>query len=64
MVYMPPNLKRSIGYDKEGAQQLKGKLVDTNKWIGTAGDCCSMAMYHSSNNLSELYVAFTSRSIP
>ena len=25
------------GFDKEGAQQLKHKLVDTSKWIGTAG---------------------------
>jgi len=48
------NLQRSIelawqnGYDPQGARQLKHKLVDTKKWIGTA----------------ELYVAFVSRGIP
>jgi hypothetical protein len=25
------------GYDREGAQSLKGKLVGRRKWIGTAG---------------------------
>ncbi|THH32960.1 hypothetical protein EUX98_g1181 [Antrodiella citrinella] len=38
----------SKGFDQEGAQQLKRKLYDTNKWIGTA----------------ELWVAFASRGIP
>ena len=37
-----------LGYDKEGAQDLKHKLVGTSKWIGTA----------------ELHVAFLSRGIP
>ncbi|KAG2348536.1 DUF1671-domain-containing protein [Suillus weaverae] len=47
------NLQRWIeaawkeGYDREGAKDL-GKLVDTNKWIGTG----------------ELYAAFTSRGVP
>ncbi|KAI0256488.1 peptidase family C78-domain-containing protein [Lactifluus subvellereus] len=36
------------GYDPEGAQGLKGKLVGHTKWIGTA----------------ELYVAFTYRGVP
>lgn len=36
------------GYDEEGAEQLKHKLVGANKWIGTA----------------DLYVAFTYRGIP
>ncbi|KAH9004936.1 DUF1671-domain-containing protein [Lactarius hatsudake] len=36
------------GFDPEGAEGLKGKLVGHNKWIGTA----------------ELYVAFTYRGIP
>jgi len=36
------------GFDPDGAEQLKGKLVGHNKWIGTA----------------ELYVAFTYRGIP
>lgn len=44
---MPPgvrNLQRWIesawahGYDEEGAQQLKHKLIGTEKWIGTAGE--------------------------
>lgn len=26
------------GFDEEGAEQLKGKLVGTSKWIGTAGE--------------------------
>ncbi|KAI0306763.1 peptidase family C78-domain-containing protein [Multifurca ochricompacta] len=48
------NLKRLIeeawsqGFDPEGAQGLRGKLVGHRKWIGTA----------------ELYVAFTYRGIP
>ena len=25
------------GFDPDGAEQLKGKLVGHNKWIGTAG---------------------------
>jgi hypothetical protein len=25
------------GFDPEGAEQLRGKLVGHNKWIGTAG---------------------------
>ncbi|EPQ58062.1 DUF1671-domain-containing protein [Gloeophyllum trabeum ATCC 11539] len=37
-----------LGYDKEGATQLKRQLVGTQKWIGTA----------------DIYVAFTLRSIP
>ncbi|KAI0336376.1 DUF1671-domain-containing protein [Cubamyces sp. BRFM 1775] len=36
------------GYDEEGAEQLKHRLVDTKKWIGTA----------------DIYVAFTYRGIP
>ncbi|KAI0064700.1 DUF1671-domain-containing protein [Artomyces pyxidatus] len=36
------------GFDEEGAQQLRHKLVDKSKWIGTA----------------ELHVAFTYRGIP
>jgi len=36
------------GFDPDGAEELKGKLVGYNKWIGTA----------------ELYVAFTYRGIP
>lgn len=36
------------GFDKEGAKDLKNKLVDTRKWIGTA----------------EIHVAFLSRGIP
>ncbi|KAI9064277.1 DUF1671-domain-containing protein [Trametes sanguinea] len=35
-------------YDEDGAREYKYKLVDTNKWIGTA----------------EIYVAFTYRGIP
>ncbi|KAI5124328.1 hypothetical protein M0805_008935 [Coniferiporia weirii] len=38
----------NAGFDEEGAVDLKGKLVGTKKWIGTA----------------ELYVAFLSRGIP
>lgn len=38
----------SKGFDKEGADQLKHKLFETSKWIGTA----------------ELWVAFSSRGIP
>lgn len=26
------------GFDQEGKQQLKGKLVGTSKWIGTTGE--------------------------
>jgi hypothetical protein len=26
------------GFDKEGAKQLKHKLMNTRKWIGTAGE--------------------------
>lgn len=26
-----------LGFDEEGRDQLKNKLVDTHKWIGTAG---------------------------
>ncbi|KAG2366844.1 peptidase family C78-domain-containing protein [Suillus spraguei] len=57
---LPPsvrNLQRWIeaawkeGYDLEGAKDLRS-LVDTKKWIGTAG------------TLSELYTAFTFRGVP
>ena len=27
-----------LGFDVEGARQLKHKLVNTKKWIGTAGE--------------------------
>ncbi|KDQ10191.1 hypothetical protein BOTBODRAFT_36468 [Botryobasidium botryosum FD-172 SS1] len=37
-----------LGYDPQGFQDLRGKLVGTRKWIGTA----------------ELWVAFSSRGIP
>lgn len=30
------NLFKS-GFDPDGAEELKGKLVGYNKWIGTAG---------------------------
>ncbi|KAI1796022.1 peptidase family C78-domain-containing protein [Ganoderma leucocontextum] len=36
------------GYDLEGAEDMRRKLVDTSKWVGTA----------------ELYVAFTYKGIP
>ena len=30
-----------VGYDEEGAYQLNRELLDTNKWIGTAGTALS-----------------------
>ena len=34
-----PSHRWSSGHDEDGAHQLKHKLVDTTKWIGTAGMC-------------------------
>lgn len=46
------------GYDPEGKEQLKGKLVGTSKWIGTTGEtavCCADP---------DLYAMFTSLGVP
>lgn len=32
-----PHSELNLGYDSLGAEQLGRKLVDTTKWIGTAG---------------------------
>jgi len=29
---------RILGFDRDGAKDLKNKLVGTKKWIGTAGE--------------------------
>ncbi len=53
------------GFDPDGAEQLKGKLVGYNKWIGTAGKMGYNLFINSLTSvLQELYVAFTYRGIP
>jgi hypothetical protein len=58
-------IKVYVGFDEEGAQQLKHKLVGTSKWIGTAGEATNYMLIFANSNINlELYVAFISRSIP
>lgn len=52
------------GFDEEGAGQLKGKLVGTTKWIGTAGEHQLIVLHCAPDVSAELYVAFTCRGIP
>lgn len=54
-----------IGYDQEGAEDMRRDLVDSNKWIGTAGMCplCFLSLT-SLDHTTELYVAFTYKGIP
>lgn len=33
----PLDLCFRLGYDEDGARELGNEIVETNKWIGTAG---------------------------
>jgi hypothetical protein len=60
-------LRPRTGYDADGAKDLKHKVVGTKKWIGTAGIIIIHSFCWSMNikfGTSELYTAFTYRSIP
>lgn len=58
--------RRSPGYDPEGAEQLKHRLVGTGKYIGTGGLSASQiaALRPADAPCPDLYAAFTYRGIP
>jgi hypothetical protein len=53
------------GFDPEGAEGFKGKLVGHKKWIGTTGTIVPKSFHRLADpRVQELYVAFTYKGIP
>lgn len=52
------------GFDQEGKQQLKGKVLGTRKWIGTTGQDCPKYRIARADISPDLYAMFTYKGIP